>query len=714
MPGDRSHRDRRAAAAGDAGRLDDIADTDFAAIFAASSDGLVVNDLESGIVVEANPAFCRMHGRTRAEIVGRHPTSFIHPDDHALFARYIEAIRAGGERRAATRDVRKDGTVFPIEVHGSRFRFRGRPHALGVVRDVTEQQQASARLEARVAERTRELSTLVDVAATLELQPLLLLLIERLGAVVEYAGAAILLHDDGALEVISNQRGETDAGEDLVGVHVLLAHAGVIWETVAGGATVIIDDVQGGSDMAAAYRAMMAGLTRRSLRYIRSWLGVPMTLHDRVIGMIALAHAQPCFYDERHAGLATAFATLAATAIENARLYERIQGEGRKTAALARIASSVALAGSLETILRGLAQSVVEATGAEASAVVLTEGEPPRPQYAGAYGLPEGYGDAMVEAARRGGAVLSLVALERQRPLILTDVWRELTARPEFEPVLGFRDQVGWDTIVAAPMVVRDRSLGTLTCYYRGSRAPDDETIAFQLAIANQAAVAVENARLFVDAQEKAVLEERTRLAHDLHDSATQTVFSLGMLAHAAQAQHEQGSKKLGATLGRVATLAQQALGEMRALLFELRPNVQLEQGLDAALANLVTTFQVRTGTKLTYQGCETPRLTAPTEMALFRIVQEALGNAVKHAQASEADVRLRVEPDRLVVTVRDDGVGFDPTAPVQPSTDASSGGQGLRSMRERAATAGLTLTITSAPGAGTTVQAEAPLPPRE
>jgi signal transduction histidine kinase len=282
---------------------------------------------------------------------------------------------------------------------------------------------------------------------------------------------------------------------------------------------------------------------------------------------------------------------------------------------------------------------------------------------------------------------------------------------PAFQPLHRFSKQVDWDTVLAAPMFARGSSLGTLTTYFRREREPDEEAIAFQVAIADQAAVAIDNARLFVEAQDKAVLEERARLAHDLHDSATQTVFSLGMLGRAAQEQHERGSARLGDTLDRVATLAQEALVEMRALLFELRPDVQLEQGLDVALTRLADTSRSRMGMSVEYMGEPVPRLRDAAETAIFRIAQEALGNAGKHAQASEVGVRLSVEDGHLRVKIRDNGVGFDPAAPVMPSPDGTRGGQGLRSMQERAEAAGLSLRVESAPGAGTTVLVEAPLP---
>lgn len=571
--------------------------------------------------------------------------------------------------------------------------------------------------ERRLAERTRELATLLavsqSVASTLELAPLLELILDHLKVVADYAGASVCTIEGDALRILAS-RGATRADREVeaVGLRLPLSRGGALWGTIDHREAAVIADVRSDEPLARAYRDWLgAEFAAPAFRNVRAWLGVPLTVEGRVIGLISLSSREPGCYAPHQVHLATAIASQAALAIEKARLYRQAQEEARKTGALARIASSVALAGPLDAILRGLAQSVVEATGAEASAVVLTEGEPPRPRYAGAYGLPDEYGPAMAEAVRRGGPVFSLVALEQGQPLVLRDVWPALLARPELAPIHRFYREVAWDTIVSTPLLARGRRLGTLTCYYRSDRQPDNDAIAFQGAIADQAAVAVENARLFAEAQERAVLEERTRLAHDLHDSATQTVFSVGMLARAALAQHVQGSPQLGATLERVAGLAQDALLEMRALLFELRPETLAEQGLDAALARLVELFRPRTSMSLRYAGAASPRLAIATELAIFRIAQEALGNAVKHAEATAAEVRLRVEPGALRVTVQDDGRGFDTTAPVEASADGQRGGQGLRSMRERAAAAGLQLQIVSAPGEGTTVSITAALP---
>jgi PAS domain S-box-containing protein len=117
-------------------------ETQYRRIFEAVSDGLVINDPDTGVVVEANPAFCRMHGYTREEFVGLSPKGFVHPDSYPLVEEYFATIKAGGTFRRRAVDIRRDGTPLHVEVMGTRFHFLGKPHLLAVVRDITEQVQA--------------------------------------------------------------------------------------------------------------------------------------------------------------------------------------------------------------------------------------------------------------------------------------------------------------------------------------------------------------------------------------------------------------------------------------------------------------------------------------------------------------------------------------------------------------------------------------------
>jgi signal transduction histidine kinase len=395
----------------------------------------------------------------------------------------------------------------------------------------------------------------------------------------------------------------------------------------------------------------------------------------------------------------------AALAIEHARLYTQAREEARRTRTLAETASSVALAGSVDRVLTDLAERVVETSGARACAFFVTEADLTAARLAGMHGLPPYYARAIESAMQRGQLTFTLQELEPERPLVRHNVWETYLARPVLSHLLPYRSQVDWDMTVIVPLATRGRKWGILASYYHHDQEPDADELTFLAANGNHAAIAVENARLFADAQEKASLEERARLARELHDSATQTVFSMGILAQAAQRQHERGGKQLAATLERVAVLAKQAHAELRALLFELRPDAALEHGLEQGLRQLVDAVRARTDFAIEFAGGISATVPADQAAALFRIVQEALNNAAKHAQATRITVTVGEEQGALQVSVADDGVGFDPDT----LATRGSGHLGMRSMRERAAAAGLVLEVASTPGSGTTVHIAAP-----
>jgi PAS domain S-box-containing protein len=140
-------------------------DAAYRAIFEASGDGLVINDADTGVVLEANPAFCQMHGYI--QMVGLDPMTFIRPNSHKLFRDYVCAIRERREFRTRAQDVRRDGTVFDVEVVGRGFVYGGRLALLCVVRDVTEQVHAYQVLEERLATCTREIERRREVAESL-------------------------------------------------------------------------------------------------------------------------------------------------------------------------------------------------------------------------------------------------------------------------------------------------------------------------------------------------------------------------------------------------------------------------------------------------------------------------------------------------------------------------------------------------------------------
>jgi signal transduction histidine kinase len=215
----------------------------------------------------------------------------------------------------------------------------------------------------------------------------------------------------------------------------------------------------------------------------------------------------------------------------------------------------------------------------------------------------------------------------------------------------------------------------------------------------------VENAGLLAEAREKAALEERQRLARELHDSVSQALYGIALGAQTALERLEDNPPGAGEPLDYVLSLAEAGMAEMRALIFELRPESLEEEGLVAALGKQVAALEARHGIEVEDDLCEEPPVPLPVKEAVYRIAQEALHNTVRHARAGKVMISLARDPGSTSVEIRDDGLGFDAGADFP-------GHLGLRSMRERAARIGGTLEVSSSPGSGTTVRARIPSNP--
>jgi signal transduction histidine kinase len=203
-------------------------------------------------------------------------------------------------------------------------------------------------------------------------------------------------------------------------------------------------------------------------------------------------------------------------------------------------------------------------------------------------------------------------------------------------------------------------------------------------------------------AEELAVMQERNRMARNLHDSVTQTIFSMRLTAEAAKMLLDREPDRVGAELNKLQTLAKSALAEMRSLIFELRPTAVTELGLVPALRHLIMTLERQHTLKVELQVSGEPHLSELEAQRLFRICQEALNNVVKHAHTDKACLRLRFDNDRVFLEVEDQGLGFDLEA-----LKAAEDHIGLAGMQERVDVIGGKLTIDSHPGQGTRVLVE-------
>jgi signal transduction histidine kinase len=232
---------------------------------------------------------------------------------------------------------------------------------------------------------------------------------------------------------------------------------------------------------------------------------------------------------------------------------------------------------------------------------------------------------------------------------------------------------------------------------YTTEDAYDEEHLNLLSTIAAQAAIAIENARLYEQARELAVVEERQRLARDLHDAVTQTLFSASLIAEVLPRIWERSPDEGRHRLEELRELTRGALAEMRTLLLELRPSTLIEAELGDLLRQLAESITGRARVPVTVEMEGECSLPPEVKVALYRIAQEALNNVAKHAGASQATLSLRCQPKRVELHVSDDGRGFDPES-IPPES------LGLGIMNERAQAIGATLIVESEIGHGTEV----------
>jgi PAS domain S-box-containing protein len=487
-------------------------------IFETASDGLVLYDLETGLVVEANPAASRMYGYAREEFIGLHPDRFSKPDSSHQFTKYVQAVKAQGVYVSLLEQVRSDGSQFYVEMSGSVYMDQGRSYLLSVVRDVSQRVQAEQLLKQRVEERTREQATLLEISQTLasalELQTGLIL--DQLRVIIDFTHGGLFKLEDSTLVALAVRGPE--ALVQAIPFQIHLQNQDRLTLLLNEGRATRIADVQSSDPLAQYLRALLAEQASVLLEGVASWMWVPLTIKGRMIGAVGIAHTKPHFFTAHHADLA--------------------------------------------------------------------------------------------------------------------------------------------------------------------------------LTVANQAAITMVNAELYENAQALAALEERQRLARNLHDAVNQSLFSAGLIAEVLPRLWERDPAEGRKSLEELRRLTRGAQADMRLLLAELRPSTLTDSELGDLLRLLGNALAGRTNIPISVTVKGEGKLPTEVQLTLYRLCQEGLNNIVKHAGASQVNVLLQYDPGGVELRIRDDGRGFDPE-------QALPGHYGLSMMHERTAAIGATLSITSQPGLG-------------
>jgi PAS domain S-box-containing protein len=315
----------------------------YRSIFDAANDGVIINDLESGMVVEANPAACLMHGYAREEFIGLQLSGFIHPDSQGAFSAYIRTFQSDGVFDTRILHVRKDGSTFYAEWRGSAFTYQGRSCLLGVVRDISKRMQVEQDLHRRAETRTHEQETLLAIshtlASSLELQPGLIL--DQLREIIEYTHGGLFALQDSALVALA-MRGFPGSGESApdpardtereklgldrsAPIRIHLKGPDILEALFNKHQPIRIADVWSQEPQALFLRSLLDDGAAVLLDGMRSWMWVPLAVKGSFIGGVGVAHEKPDHFSSHHADLALSVANQAAITMANAELYGQAQ-----------------------------------------------------------------------------------------------------------------------------------------------------------------------------------------------------------------------------------------------------------------------------------------------------------------------------------------------------------------------------------------------------
>ena len=737
----------------------------YRAVFEASSDGLVVSDAETGRVLAANPAFCRMHGWD--DMTGFAPEAFIHPSSHYLFTDYLASIQEGRDFRCRARNIRRDGSILHVEVYGRGFVFQGKPAGLGVVRDVTEQMQAFELLEQRVTERTQEIERRREVAEGLRelltvvnsersLDEILAAVADQCRLLLKSDASSILMPLAGEEDVLST-RASSGMNGRYAGARLPLASTTVglaftnrrpaaVYDVPAAYAVAprqsdgLPEFEDRGSHLQVRYLPPLGSGPRERQQQsfaasYRGFLAVPLVAREKAYGALTLNYHEPRPFSEEEIVLALAFADQASIAIENAGLHEQAAQQTREVERRRAVAEGLrdllpvvnsgrpmaeildAVAVQACRLLEGNACSIF-LPSAESATMLTMEASHGIEEADTRSSLPvDGSATGIAFMRRRAVAVYDFSAVfqpaaassvdgqdqprfdEMETHLSVSYLPSPTDPRAaEQNEIFGRR----FRGFLAVPLASKDRAYGVLNINYRQPRRFTEEEVALASAFADQAALALENARLYEQAQQAATLEERQRLARELHDAVTQTLFSTSLIAEVLPSLWETNQPVARQRLDDLRRLTRGALAEMRTLLLELRPGALTELPLSDLLKQLAEATAGRTHLEiaLSVEGRPLSLLLPEVQVALYRIAQESFNNILRHAQAKRVEVRLKYELDETVsLEITDDGRGFDPSA-------VPGGHLGLGIMRERADAIGAMVSVDSSSGQGTKIHA--------
>jgi PAS domain S-box-containing protein len=628
-------------------------------------------------------------GYTRADLIGNRKIAYgqlIHPADRAGVWDEVQLALAEKKPFQITyRLTTPTGEEKWVWEQGRGvFSSEGDLLAIeGFITDITERTLANRELEVRIRTRTRELTTLFEVqqAIICRLDPdavMQLIAAEARRLTVSQRAIVFLLEAD-EFRIAADSAEE--AGETFLGYRIP-ATGSLAESAIQTQKPVYVADAQNDPHVKADPRRQalvdQAG--------VKTLMIVPLISGGEPFGAICMANKSTGKFGPNDERVLTVLASSAVIGLENARLYQKEHERKQQLQTLLEVTATASHSLDLDEMLRTTLDRLVSLVGASRAGVVL---------------LNEDSGAVELRTLRPERKV----APENLAELI--EACQQVIASGEPLYIPPDAELAHLEPGALLPLCVRGQALGVLGIIGPEGGGFSHGQLALFESIADQISVAVDNARLYAQAQQFAVVEERQRLARELHDAVTQTLFTASLIAEVLPETWELDPIEGQQLLQELRQLSRGALAEMRTLLLELRPAILAQTSLGDLLRQLGEVVTGRTGIPVTITEKSQGRLPAEVHLAFYRIAQEALNNVAKHARASQATLRLDCSPissgtverqkEAIALRISDDGCGFDLSA-VSPDH------MGLGIMRERAEEIGATLAINSNSGAGTEV----------
>ena len=614
---------------------------------------------------------------------------------------YLKMLRIGsvpeGSRIREIARFYRSMLAVPLEVRGrvqgaiTLFYQRPRDFTredLGLAQafaDQTALAVENARLHVQTMRRSRDLEALYRadevLYRSLQLQPVLQALVDVGSDVLEADMCSVLVWDARHERLVPGAtrgfRPETVAQ---------MSHApgeGITTRVALTGEPIAVQDAM--NDPRVAHRIT-------DTEGIRSLLHVPIKVNGEVFGVFGVNYCQPRELSGDEERVLLALAHRAALAIENAQLYAQSEQRRHDLEALYRADESLHSSLRLDDVLRSLVDVATDVMNADRISVTIWD--PDKQQLVTA--AARGYSPESTSTPLTAGQDVAIEDVLGADIVVITDVATDArVATPRLRELIQHE---GIRTALAAPILVAGQPFGIFSVAFCTEHTPSSDEERLVQALAQRAGLAIHNARLFEQAQQVATAEERQRLARELHDAVTQTLFSASLIAEVLPrlwaSKPEEGRERLE----ELRRLTRGALAEMRTLLVELRPAALVETPLGLLLNQLADALSSRTSARIEVRADADARLLPPeVQVGLYRIAQEALNNTVKHAAAQRSEVRLHHRPTSVGLIIVDDGHGFD-------TSSTAPGHLGLGIMHERARAIGARLRINSRIGSGTRV----------